>query len=191
MSANLRAQVDSAVNKSAWSLASVAFLAVIREGVETSILLWSTAKSTAGSGNVFGGAALGLATAAVIGFLMYKGTVKFNLKHFFRFTGAYLIVIAAGIFSYAIGEFQELGLLPFLTGTAYDVRSIFPEGSIQELVLVGTIAFNAAPTWLQALGWGLYVVPAAWFFGKSNASKATKANAAVSTPAANRESVSA
>ena len=187
MASNLRAQVDSAVTKSAWSLASVAFLAVIREGVETSILLWSTAKSTIGGGNVFGGAALGLATAAVVGFLMYKGTVRFNLKHFFNFTGGYLIVIAAGIFSYAIGEFQELGLLPFLSQHAYDLTATFPEGSVQELVLVGTVAFNAAPTALQAIGWWLYAVPAALLFRKAHAG--TPAKSAPMT--AERESVSA
>jgi high-affinity iron transporter len=177
MAANLRARVDAAVTRSAWSLASVAFLAVIREGVETSILLWSTAKSTAGGGNVFGGAFLGLATAAVLGYFMYRGSLRFNLKHFFNFTGGYLIVIAAGIFSYAIGEFTELGFLPFLSNQAYDLTAAFPAGSVQELILVGTVAFNAAPTVLQVLGWWLYAVPVAVLFARVHAGTPSRTDA--------------
>jgi high-affinity iron transporter len=170
MAANLRSKVDLAVRRSTWSLATVAFLAVIREGVETSILLWTTAKSTHGGSVGFGGAAAGLLTAAVLGFMMYRGTLRFNLTTFFNVTGAYLIVIAAGIFSYAIGEFQELGWLPFLSQPGYDLSSMFPEGSIQELILAGTLAFNAAPTILQIIGWWLFAVPVALLFRRSRGS---------------------
>jgi len=159
MAASLRSQVDAAVTRSAWSLAGVALLAVVREGVETSILLWSTAKSAQGGGPVFGGAFLGIATAAVLGVLMYRGSLRFNLGAFFTYTAGYLVIIAAGIFAYAIGEFQELGLLPFLTQHTYDVSGALPEGSVGELILAGTVAFNNAPTVLQALAWVLYAVP--------------------------------
>lgn len=167
MATNLRSRVDAAVAKSAWSLATVAFLAVAREGVETSILLWSAARSAGGSFGVFGGAFLGLLTASVAGYLMYRGALKFNLGTFFNITGAYLVVIAAGIFSYAIGEFQELGLLPFLTNPAYDFSAALPEGSVPELILAGTIAFNTAPSLLQAAGWFAYVIPVAIIYGRT------------------------
>ncbi|MEN9736825.1 MAG: hypothetical protein RJA26_58 [Actinomycetota bacterium] len=167
MAANLRAKVDAAVVKSAWSLAVVAFLAVAREGVETSILLWSTARSAGGGFDVFGGAFLGLLTASLAGYLMYRGALKFNLGTFFNVTGAYLVVIAAGIFSYAIGEFQELGLLPLLTNPAYDVSAILPEGSVPELILAGTIAFNTAPSLLQSVGWFAYLIPVAVLYARS------------------------
>ena len=167
MAANLRSKVDTAVAKSAWSLAIVAFLAVAREGVETSILLWSTARSAGGSFGVFGGAFLGLLTASVAGYLMYRGALKFNLGTFFNITGAYLVVIAAGIFSYAIGEFQELGLLPFLTNPAYDFSAALPEGSVPELILAGTIAFNTAPSLLQSVGWFAYVIPVAIIYSRT------------------------
>ncbi|MFM7030286.1 MAG: iron uptake transporter permease EfeU [Micrococcales bacterium] len=167
MAANLRSKVDAAVTKSSWSLASVAFLAVIREGVETSILLWSTAKSTGGP-NAFGGAFLGILTAAAMGYFMYKGSLRFNLGSFFKATSVYLIVIAAGVFSYSIGEFQELGWLPFLTGHFYDLSAVFPQGSIQELVLAGAFTFNNAPTTLQAIGWLAYVLPVSYLFAQAH-----------------------
>src|SRR5881398_2523494 len=40
------------------------------------------------------GAALGIATAVVLGYLFYKGAVKINLAMFFKWTGAILIVVA-------------------------------------------------------------------------------------------------
>ena len=164
MSGTLRGKVDAAMAKSQWSLALVAFLAVVREGVETSILLWSTAKSTNGGSAVFGGALLGIATAGVLGYLMFRGSLRFNLGKFFNYTSGYLVIIAAGIFAYGIGEFQELGLLPFLQQHAYDVSAQLPEGSIQELVLAGTIAFNNAPTVLQSLGWFAFVLIVGGFY---------------------------
>lgn len=168
LSTSLRAQVDAAVARSAWSLAGVAFLAVVREGVETSILLWSTAKTTQGGTVAFGGAFLGIATAAVLGYFMYRGVLRFNLGTFFKYTALYLIVLAGGIFAYGIGEFQELGWLPFLTQHSYDVSAVLPEGSIGELILAGTIGFNSAPTVLQSLAWVLYVVPVAVLFARQS-----------------------
>jgi high-affinity iron transporter len=164
LSTNLRSQVDAALVKSTWSLAAVAFLAVIREGVESSILIWSAVKTTNGGLSATGGAFLGLGTAAILGYLMYRGALKFNIGKFFRYTGAYLVVLAAGIFAYGIGEFQELGFFPILTAHTYDVSAILPENSIPELILVGTIGFNTAPTMLQSLAWLLYLVPVGYLY---------------------------
>ena len=187
LSSSLRSQVDAALIKNSWSLATVAFLAVIREGVESSILIWSAVKTTNGGLSATGGAFLGLGTATILGYLMYRGALKFNIGKFFRYTGAYLVVLAAGIFAYGIGEFQELGIFPFLTAHTYDVSAILPENSIPELVLVGTIGFNTAPTMLQSLAWLLYLVPVGYLYlapkrtkGDDAASTSNKAEAKVS-----------
>jgi high-affinity iron transporter len=187
LSSSLRSQVDAALIKNSWSLATVAFLAVIREGVESSILIWSAVKTTNGGLSATGGAFLGLGTAAILGYLMYRGALKFNIGKFFRYTGAYLVVLAAGIFAYGIGEFQELGIFPFLTAHTYDVSAILPENSIPELVLVGTIGFNTAPTMLQSLAWLLYLVPVGYLYlapkrakGDDAASTSNKGEAKVS-----------
>ena len=171
LSSNLRSQVDAALVKNSWSLATVAFLAVIREGVESSILIWSAVKTTNGGLSATGGAFLGLGTAAILGYLMYRGALKFNIGKFFRYTGAYLVVLAAGIFAYGVGEFQELGFLPFLTGTTYDLSAALPENSLPDLILVGTIGFNSAPTLLQTVAWFLYLIPVGWVFLKPKREK--------------------
>jgi high-affinity iron transporter len=164
MSGNLRGQVDSAVSKSEWSLATVAFLAVIREGVETSVLLWTTAKTTGPNSSPVLGATLGLLTAAVVGYLMYKGSLKFNIGKFFRFTGAFLVLVGAGILGYGIGELQEIGWLPFLTSHSYDVSAAIPTDGVLDTILRGTLAFNNAPTVLQTIFWFGYLIPTGWLF---------------------------
>jgi high-affinity iron transporter len=172
MAGSLRGQIDQAVVKSGWSLAVVAFLAVLREGIETSVLLWSSTKSTATDSTPLWGAVLGLCTAAALGYLIYRGAVKLNLRAFFKITGAYLIVVAAGILAYGVGEFQEIGWLPILTSQTYDLSAALPEGSIFEVILKGTIAFNTAPTLLQSIAWVAFIVPISWRFALAQSGNA-------------------
>jgi high-affinity iron transporter len=166
MAGNLRGKIDAASGNSTFALAMIAYLAVVREGVETAIFIWSAAKTTAAGDNPVLGATLGLALAAALGYLFYRGSLKLNLKTFFRYTGAYLILVAAAILAYGLGELQAIGVLPILTATAYDVTGVIHEGSTIDTVLRGTIGFNSAPTILQTLGYGLYLLPTAWFYFK-------------------------
>ena len=129
----LQAAVDRVVDAGgAWGLALLAFTAVIREGVETSLFLVGQATSaTTGSGStgaasVIGGALVGLAIAVLIGYGLYRGSRRLNLAVFFRWTGIGLIFIAAGLLSHAVHEFTEIGLLgsgPW-TKAAFDVSGI-------------------------------------------------------------------
>lgn len=170
MSGNLRGLIDDAVTKSEWSLATVAFLAVIREGVETSVLLWSTAKTTGAGSSPVLGATLGLVSAAVLGYFMYRGSLRFNIGKFFRFTGAFLVLVAAGILGYGIGELQEIGWLPFLTQTSYNVSGIIPTDGLLDTILRGTVAFNNAPSVLQTIGWFGFLIPTGWLFFRNQKS---------------------
>jgi high-affinity iron transporter len=166
LAGNLRGKIDSAAGNSTFALAMIAYLAVVREGVETAIFIWSAAKTTAAGDNPVLGATLGLLVAAVLGYLIYRGSLNLNLKTFFRYTGAYLILVAAAILAYGLGELQQIGVLPFLTATTYDLTGVIQEGSTIDTVFRGTIGFNSAPTILQTLGYGLYLLPTAWFYFK-------------------------
>lgn len=141
------------------AVVGIAFFAVVREGIETSVFLWSST-SAAGQGAVtITGAILGLAVAALIGYAIYRGSLKLNLRAFFAITSGFLIVVAAGILAYAVHEFEELGLLTFLQATTYDVSGAIPENSPLDIFLRSTISFRSAPTQLQSLVWFLYLVP--------------------------------
>jgi high-affinity iron transporter len=170
LSKELRSQVDQA-EKSAWAMAGIAFLAVIREGIETSVFLWSSSRAAGADTLPILGALIGFAAAAILGYAIYRGAVKLNLSKFFGYTGAFLIVVAAGILSYGIHELQEIGLLPFMTATTYDVSGVITEGGVLDTFLRGTISFRSAPSQLETLLWFAYLIPTAVLYYRGNKKK--------------------
>src|SRR3954447_13298541 len=160
LSGDLKGQGDRAAGAGRASLMVVAMLAVGREGLETALFLWAATQAATGGGSALGpliGAALGIATAVVLGYLFYKGAVKINLGLFFKWTGAILIVVAAGVLAYGVHDLQEAGILPGLNNLAFDVSRVIPPGSWLGTLLKGTVNFSPATTWLQAVVWVLYV----------------------------------
>ena len=170
LSKDLRSQVDQA-EKTAWAIAGVAFLAVAREGIETSVFLWSSSRAAGADTLPVVGALIGFAAAAILGYAIYRGAVKLNLSKFFAYTGAFLIVVAAGILSYGIHELQEIGLLPILTSKTYDVSGVIPEGGVLDTFLRGTISFRSAPSQLETLFWFAYLIPTAVLYYRGNKKK--------------------
>jgi high-affinity iron transporter len=159
LSSELRGRVDTAVATGGWVLALTAFLAVGREGLETSLFLWSAVQSTGQSTQPLVGAALGLLTAVLLGWLFYRGAVRINLAKFFRWTGALLVIVAAGVLAYGVHDLQEAGILPGLNTLAFDISGAVPADSWYGTLLRGTINLTPQTTVLQAVVWVLYVVP--------------------------------
>jgi high-affinity iron transporter len=166
LAGELRGQIDKAAEASRWSLVIVAALAVGREGLETALFLWAATQTATGAHTVstvpawqpLTGAVLGVATAVVLGYLLYRGAVKINLSKFFTWTGAFLIVVAAGVLGYGFHDLQEAGILPGLNSLAFDVSSHIDEGSWYGALLKGVFNFSPQTTWLQAGVWTAYLV---------------------------------
>ncbi|MBF4160375.1 iron uptake transporter permease EfeU [Nocardioides acrostichi] len=163
MGAKLRADVDAA-DGSAWGLVLVAVLSVGREGLETTLILWTnTQQATGGAGQPTSvpiiGALLGIATAVVIGYALYRGAITINLTRFFTWTGALLVIVAAGVLAYGFHDLQEAGLLPGLNAIAFDVSHVISLGSWYGTLLKGVFNFSPRTTWLEAGVWLAYVVP--------------------------------
>ena len=152
----LHSKVDEALKTSGFALFVISYLTVVREGIETSIFLWTAAKTTGEGQTAWLGAFAGLAASALLGYWIYKGMLKINLGRFFKYTGSYLLILTAGIFAYALGEFTELHWLPE-TSLAYDFSQLTPEGEPLEVFLKGTIGYNYAPTLLQGFAWLAFV----------------------------------
>lgn len=170
LSKELREQVDHA-QKSAWAMSGIAFLAVVREGIETSVFLWSSSRAAGADTLPLLGALIGFAAAAILGFAIYRGAVKLNLSKFFAYTGGFLIVVAAGILSYGIHELQEIGVLPFLTAQTYDLSGVIQEGGVLDTFLRGTISFRSAPSQLESLLWFAYLIPTAVLYFRGTKKK--------------------
>ncbi|MGD9701444.1 MAG: iron uptake transporter permease EfeU [Acidimicrobiia bacterium] len=160
----LESRLDAAATAGGWSLVIVAVLAVGREGLETALFLWAAAQATGSNTSPLIGAALGLACAVVLGTLIYRGAVRLDLARFFTWTGAFLIVVAAGVLSYGIHDLQEADVLPGLHRLAFDVSEQIPPGSWYGTLLKGTVNFSPATTWLEAFAWIAYVVPVLFLF---------------------------
>jgi high-affinity iron transporter len=164
----LQEKVDAALMTGGLALGGLAFVAVVREGVETALFIFAAAKGTAvESGAVWEqllGATLGLLLAAGLGVLLYRGGIRMNLRTFFRYTGALLIVVAAGLFAFGVHELQEAGWLPFLTGTAFDVSGTLPDDGGIGGILRAIFGYQANPTWLEVVAWVGYLVTVGWFF---------------------------
>ena len=139
------------------AVALVAFFAVLREGLETALFLWTTARATGEGATAAFGGILGLATAVVLGYLFYRGALRINLATFFRWTGVGLIIIAAGVLSYAVHEFQEAGFLPGDSSKAFDVSAAIPMDSWYGELLRGFVNWTSTPSWLQVVAWVSYV----------------------------------
>lgn len=158
----LQERVDTALVAGGFALAALAFVAVLREGVETALFIFAAAKGTAvdegGIAAQLVGAALGLAVALVLGVLLYRGGIRMNIRSFFRVTGTILVVVAAGLFAYGLHELQEAGWFPFLTATAYDVSATLPDDGGVGAILRGLLGYNADPTWLEVVGWAAYLI---------------------------------
>ncbi|HJQ43767.1 MAG TPA: iron uptake transporter permease EfeU [Jatrophihabitantaceae bacterium] len=159
LSNELRGRLDVALAMGSFALLLTALIAVGREGLETSLFIWSAVQATGDSTSPLLGAIFGLLTAVVLGYLFYRGAVRINLSKFFTWTGAGLIVVAAGVLAYGLHDLQEANWLPGLNSLAFDVSSTIPPDSWYGTVLKGTINFTPATTWLQAIGWLLYLIP--------------------------------
>jgi high-affinity iron transporter len=131
---------------SAWGLAILAFSAVIREGLETSVFLVGQTHAAAGSGSsVIAGALIGLVAAIAIGWTFYTGSRRIDLRLFFRWTGIVLIFIAAGLASHAVHELIEVGVIPFGTQAVFDISNVLPDEAGIGQFLQAILGYSAAP----------------------------------------------
>jgi high-affinity iron transporter len=154
----LQGKVDTALVGGPISLALVAFFAVVREGLETALFIYTNFKTVGAASSATVGLVLGLAVSISLGYLIYNRSVKINLSKFFTVTGVALIIVAAGVLSYGIHEIQELGWLPGADAFIWDVTPWIAKDSILGSILGGTIGFDTTTSFLQFLAWGGYLV---------------------------------
>jgi high-affinity iron transporter len=162
----LEHSVDAALTRnSTTALVALAFLAVIREGVET-VLFLIPILSFQGTGvDVLLGGIVGLAVAIGVGLAIFVAGVRVNLRRFFTATGVVLIFVSAGLVAFAIAEFGEAGLLGNLnTGTAFDLNAVLPDRGALGSVLSGLFGYRSAPTPLEVVGYVAYLIPVLFLF---------------------------
>lgn len=157
IAAELRGKLATALRLGPVAVVLMAFLAVGREGLETTVLFYANVEAAgSGTGAPLTGFLLGIVTAVVLGYLIYRGAIRFNLGRFFTVTGVLLIFVAAGILGYGLHDLQEGAVLPGLHTLAFDLSGVLPEDSWVGALLKGFFNYSAQTTVLQAVAWVLY-----------------------------------
>ena len=103
------------------------------------------------------GAALGLAAAVTLCWLLYRQAVRLNVGVFFSRTAIALIVIAAGVLAHGLGDLQEAGLLPGQRWIAFDLTAHVDPGSWWVSLITGATELSPRMTVLQVAAWVLYL----------------------------------
>jgi high-affinity iron transporter len=163
----LQAAVDRVLSAgSAWGLAVLAFTAIIREGIETSLFLFGQVTAAANSrGSVLLGALIGLLIATALGYVIYVGARRINYGTFFRLTGLALIFIAAGLLSHAVHELIEIGVINVGTQTVFDLSAILPhEGNPIGEFLRALVGYTSQPELLTLVVYLVYLVSVLWLY---------------------------
>ncbi|KNY07286.1 high-affinity Fe2+/Pb2+ permease [Microbacterium sp. GCS4] len=187
MKATLEGGIDRALTQGGiWALVAIGFVSVAREGIETTLLLWSMVQSFGDAPSALLGAVLGLLTAVLVGWLLARGAVRLDLRRFFLWTSGFLVVVAAGVLAYAVMDLQEAGALPgpftalapvdaltgavatgwsaFPFGWAFDVSAVIAPGQTLATILQATIGFMPRMTWLQVVAWAAYMLVVGFLF---------------------------
>ncbi|HZP27740.1 MAG TPA: iron uptake transporter permease EfeU [Acidimicrobiia bacterium] len=163
-SAGLRGQLEeqaaSALHTgSTAALVGMAFLAVLREGIETTVFLLAAFQQSTRPSLTGTGAVLGVVVAVGLGYALYRGGMRINLSRFFRVTGVVLVLVAAGLLATALHTAHEGGWVDALQAQALDLRWLVKGGSVQSALLTGMLGIQPEPTVGEVLVWFAYAIP--------------------------------
>ena len=154
----LHGKVSSALTTGPITVALAAFFAVVREGLETAVFAYANFRTATSNSAPAIGLTIGLISAVALGWLLYRRAITINLSKFFTITGVALVVVAAGVLSYGIHEFQELGYLPGADTFIWDVTPWIAKESILGSILGGTIGFDTTTSVVQFIAWAAYLI---------------------------------
>ncbi|MFF8395810.1 iron uptake transporter permease EfeU [Streptomyces sp. NPDC016172] len=157
LAGEIKEKVTEALTMGAGVLVLTSFLAVGREGLETALFLWTTARAANESAGPMTGAGVGLVLAALLCWGLYRRVLRIDLTRFFTVTGAVLVVIAAGVLGYGLRDLQEGAVLPGGTAYAFDLSGSVDAGSWYSTLLQGVLNLTPAMTWLQVAGYAGYL----------------------------------
>jgi high-affinity iron transporter len=153
----LEADVKAAALGSGGALFAVAFLAVAREGLELVMFLLA-ARFTSSALQTYLAAVAGLAAAAILGWLLFRGSKVLNLRQFFKVTNWLLLFFAAGLVAYGVHELNEAGWIPPVIEHIYNINFLLDENSTLGLFLKALFGYNGNPSLTETAAYLLYFI---------------------------------
>jgi len=184
----LKSELENGVNKAAASTGKravfwLAFLAVVREGVELAIFVTAAffasnqGETSANLIQILAGTILGLGTAVLLGYTIFATSVRLDLRKFFQVTGILLILFAAGLVAHGVHEFNEVGWIPGVVEHVWDVNMILDENSIAGQLLKTLFGYNGNPSLTEMIAYFVYIAVVTVFWRRDNRVVAVKATA--------------
>jgi len=166
--ATLKNELQSRVNTvlrlgSSGALVVLTIVSVGREGIETALFLFATARASSAF-PALAGAVVGLGTAVLLGALIYRGSYRLNLRTFFNVTSLLLLLIGAGLFARGAGELQEADILPPLVLHMWNTDAAIPETSAAGSLLAALFGYQSAPSLLQVMLYLVYLAAVGWYY---------------------------
>jgi high-affinity iron transporter len=154
----------TALSGGTWALFSLAFVAVLREGIELALFLTAAAFTATAEATLIGGV-LGLILAVVAGWLLFTTSLRLDIRAFFRVTSVLLILFAAGLVAHGVHEFNEVGWIPSIVEHVWDVNPLLDEGSELGQLLKALLGYNGNPSLTEVIayvGYWAAVLTALW-----------------------------
>lgn len=173
--AELHGQMDVALSRgSSWALSLLAFTVVVREGLETVLFLSAGAATADVPATYLLGALAGGALATVLGVLLYRGSLRLDLRVFFTVTGWALIIFAAGMLANGFKELHEAGLVPRVVAHVWDTYDWLPDTTTFGRIMAALFGYDASPSLMQVTAYFGYLVAAGGFFWLGSRSRAAR-----------------
>lgn len=171
---NLRRSLEGDVHRAAAQsgqrgVFALAFLAVFREGVELALFLTASI-FTSTALQVIGGASFGLGTAIVLGWLIFSGARRLDLRRFFQVTSVLLLLFAAGLVAHGVHEFNEVGWIPPIIEHVWDLNPVLDENSVLGSLLKALFGYNGNPSLSEVLTYLLYFIGISFRMHRENRS---------------------
>jgi high-affinity iron transporter len=155
---NLEARMRSTAGAGRnWQLFSLAFLAVVREGIELALFLTAATFATSAFETVAGGL-LGLAAAVALGWFIFSATRRLNVQRFFAVSSLLLLIVAAGLVGHGIHELTEAGLAPAVVEHVWSTKAVLDDNSGAGSLLKALFGYNDDPSLIQVLAYAAYAV---------------------------------
>ncbi len=175
----LKGELESGVNKAVATTGKravfwLAFVAVVREGVELAIFI--TAAFFAGSQSeltsnivqTLAGTILGIGTAALLGWTLFATTIRLDLRKFFQVTGILLILFAAGLVAHGVHEFNEVGIIPAIVDPIWNLNAFINENSLLGQLLETLFGYNGNPSLTEMIAYFTYLIVVSILWRRSN-----------------------
>ncbi len=156
LSANIESEIrQAAIQQGKRAVFLVAFFAVVREGIELALFLTATSLTAGGLATLIG-AVIGLASSAVLGWLLFSSLVKLNLRRFFLVTNILLIVFAAGLVAHGVHELNEVMIIPPIIEHVWDINWLLDENSFVGEMMKVLFGYNGNPSLTEVLAYVAY-----------------------------------